>query len=117
MDVYRNFRKHFPSHLMEITLKKRQHDVKPDTKDMEPASPSSSKSKAKQSLSDVQLGLQKLVLSVPDASGTSERHLIRLFVIPSTSGLAAGYTVCRYREYVSFTVPTIPRLHRRMRIE
>jgi hypothetical protein len=92
MDVYRNFRKHFPSHSIG-TPKKRQQDVKPERTKVEPASPSSSKSKAKQSSSDVQLGLQKLVLSVPDASGTREHHLIRLFVIPSTSGLAAGYTV------------------------
>lgn len=51
----------------------------------------------KRSSSDVQLGLQNLVLSVAAEDGEeankTQRHSVRLFVIPSTSGLAAGYSV------------------------
>lgn len=61
------------------------------------AADSPSKGKRKPSSSDVQLGFQKLVVSVPSAPSAvqagSDNWLVRLFVIPSTSGLAAGYTV------------------------
>lgn len=106
MDVYRNFRKHFPAHLLATSsspvkkdspqaLKLSQSAVKLEEATSTIDSPSPHKGKGKKSSSDVQLGLQKLVLSVPTGKDLdAARHLIRLFVIPSTSGLAAGYTVC-----------------------
>lgn len=135
MDVFRNFRKHFPAHLTGQTTSrsKRKHGTAtvkleegvvgtPSTPgsrhkfpsqppirdgqsppDTHPTpSPSKGNGKGKQSRSDVRLGLQDFCIGVriPAAAGLSEqqqqaidRHLVRLFVIPSTSGLAAGYSV------------------------
>lgn len=98
MDVYRQFRRHLarvPGVLPTKTGKKNASSPIPGTPSPA-ASPSPSKSKGKQSGSDVQIGLQKLVISVmreEDDTKEVERAHVRLFVIPSTSGLAAGYSV------------------------
>lgn len=97
MDVYRQFRKHFAKVPGVITTSSKKSQAgSPNTKTASPA-PSPSPSKSKRSTSDVQLGLQNLILSVPTEDNAeaeqSRRQLVRLFVIPSTSGLAAGYSV------------------------
>ena len=99
MDVYRNFRKHFPAYLLGTSgspvKKGSQQALKLEEATSTMDSPSPTRGKGKKSSSDVQLGLQKLVLSVPTGEDPeAARQLVRLFVIPSTSGLAAGYTVC-----------------------
>lgn len=89
MDVYRNFRKHL---LASISSEERKRVVKRESPVSGTSGPSTSPSKRKQSTGDVQLGLQNVVISVPDPLNKS-RHLVRLVALPSTSGLAAGYTV------------------------
>lgn len=90
MDVYRNFRKHFAA-----VLDKDRVRVKSEIDDkvtLVPRSPPPSPHK--QSKSDVRLGLQEIVLSIaPEDVDSAPRDLVRLFVIPSSSGLAAGYSV------------------------
>ena len=94
MDVYRQFRHHFagvPGLVNTRTGKKSGTAVIGGV-----GIDSPSKGKVKQSSSDVQVGLQNLVISVlvGDTDKASERReYVRLFVIPSTSGLAAGYSV------------------------
>lgn len=68
-------------------IKAEEADVKtPSKQHTHPHSP------LKQSKSDVQLGLQCLVLTIP-APNAPKRQDVLLYVIPSTSGLAAGYSV------------------------
>lgn len=86
MDVYRNFRRHFP----KDALPKKGLPAEIDNVGPRKAPSPLGKGKA-ESKSDVQLGLQQLAIAVP-GDGPA-RHIVRLFVIPSTSGLAAGYTV------------------------
>lgn len=95
MDVYRQFRKHFASVPGVITSSKGKTAASASQKSSPTTSPS--KSPNKRSSSDVQLGLQSLVLSIGvehgEEANTIQRTYVRLFVIPSTSGLAAGYSV------------------------
>lgn len=94
MDVYRQFRRHFATVPGVATPGKGKKGGSATVNGNSPESPS--KGKGKQSGSDVQIGLQNLVISV-QAEGQKGSSLgredVRLFVIPSTSGLAAGYSV------------------------
>merc|ERR1712093_115167 len=132
MDVFRNFRKHFPKHLTGTTatiqakgevlgspqmaqsppVKMRVRDE--STQDTSsPLAGSGSKGKGKQSTSDVQLGLQSFCLGVSTNSDAEqaglpgEKHLVRLFAIPSTSGLAAGYSDADRVEYLREAKETV----------
>lgn len=78
MDVYRNFRRHFAQ----------VKGILPD-KNSAAQSPGS---KARKIASDVILGLQPLTLLTGEQDEQAS-NVTRLFVIPSTSGLAAGYSV------------------------
>lgn len=95
MDVYRQFRRHFAGVPGLLNTKKGQKSGAAAAG--EGGSTSPSKSKGKQSTSDVQVGLQNLVISVlasdDEDKASKRREYVRLFVIPSTSGLAAGYSV------------------------
>lgn len=97
MDVYRQFRRHFASVLgVSSPRTGKASNIKPSHGGL---SPSPNKNKGKQSGSDVRIGLQNLVISVQveePAGSAGKREDVRLFVIPSTSGLAAGYSVCFY---------------------
>ena len=89
MDVYRNFRRHFASGANTRISKAKGRKIKLG-QSCSPPSPRAIQ--GRQSSSDVQLGLQNIVISV-HGDDLASRHLVRLFVIPSTSGLAAGYSV------------------------
>lgn len=92
MDVYRQFRRHFAGVSGLMTPRKGKRSESSASNEMSPVSPV----KGKQSGSDVQIGLQSLVISVTaedSNAATPLRDYVRLFVIPSTSGLAAGYSV------------------------
>jgi hypothetical protein len=94
MDVYRQFRHHFAGVTGLVNTRTGKKSGTAAIGEGGLASPS--KAKVKQSSSDVQVGLQNLVISVlvGDTDKASERReYVRLFVIPSTSGLAAGYSV------------------------